>query len=152
MTQVQVVLLLVGAGLELVGIGIAVLDSLDVRRAFRQRSAIAHARQATASVTAYGAVVSVTGREPTVEERIEAAERELTQLREEVSGIPPRLREEWREDLRTEAQTIRSETEHHVRDLRRLLGAGVEPNRRRMIGFGLFAFGLLLQTASQFVR
>ena len=150
MTGSQVCLLLVGAGFELLGIGLAVLESLDVRRAFRQRSAVAHSRTASASVTGHGAVVSVTGREPTVEERIETVEQELTQLRDEVSGIGAKLRDEWREDLRIEAQTIRTEVDHHVSDLRRLLGAGVEPNRRRTVGFGLFAFGLVLQTAAQF--
>ena len=150
MTTAQVALLIVGAGLELLGIGLAVLESIDVRRAFLRRSAIARSGVARATVTAHGAVVNVTGHEPTVGERVARLEVLANRVQQDLNLQAVTLRDQFRDELQQEARAVREDMEFQVSDVRRLLGVSVQPKRRRAIGFALFALGLVLQTASQF--
>jgi hypothetical protein len=145
--------LFVGVGLELAGIALAVLDTLDVRRAFRQRFGRAHIRGGGATVVGIGDVaVADTGRVPTLEERVSGLEHALDAVRKDIPRQVAAVREAMAEQIRSQADSIRADLDFHVKDLRRLIGVGVEPNRRRAWGFALFAAGLLLQTASNYVR
>lgn len=139
--------------MELVGIALAVLDTLDVRRAFRQRFGQAHIRGGGGTVVGIGDVaVADTGRVPTLDERVTGLERALDEVRNDIPRQVAAVREAMVEQIRLQADSIRADLDFHVKDLRRLLGAGVEPNRRRALGFVLFAGGLLLQTAANYVR
>jgi hypothetical protein len=148
----QSIVLWAGVVLELAGIGLAVLDTLDIRRAFLQRFGQAHIRGG-GTIMAIGDVAEAdTGRVPTVEERVSGLERRLDEVQKDIPRQLAAVREAMEGEIRLEADSIRADLDFQVKDLRRLLGAGVEPNTRRALGFVLFAGGLLLQTAANYVR
>jgi hypothetical protein len=148
----QSIVLWTGVVMELAGIALAVLDTLDVRRAFRQRFGRAHIRAAAELLAIGDAAHADTGRTPTVEERLAGLEHGLAEVRNDIPRQVAAAREALEGEIRSEAASIRADLDFQVKDLRRLLGVGVEPNRRRAWGFALFAAGLLLQTVANYVR
>ncbi|MCA1569911.1 MAG: hypothetical protein LC798_06230, partial [Chloroflexi bacterium] len=150
MTTAQTILLVVGTILELAGIGLAVLDTLDIRKAFARRDAVAHVGLLRMEVEGHGAVVNVTGEPPTVEERLVRLEAQTERLQQDLNEQFVALRKELREEVDDKVRAAQQTMDFQVQDIRRLLGVGVQPNLRRTLGFGLFAIGLLLQTTSNF--
>lgn len=89
--------------------------------------------------------------QPSLEERVARLENEAKEIRSEIAGRLRSLHTTIQREIRTEAEWMRSDLDFHVKDLRRLIGVGVEPNARRTTGLLLFAVGLVLQTASNYL-
>jgi len=141
-----------GAGSELFGLLLVVLDARDARR----RAARVVSRDQTvylgsAHARAIGGRVTVTGgRQPTLEERVESLEQRLLRVHDELSERIDRVEDAAQE----EASRVRGEAMAHAdeldRKLRDFLADALAGGRART-GVVFFAVGVLLSAAANLV-
>jgi hypothetical protein len=151
------VLLIAGAMLELVGVGLVAWDVLDARRVrveLSRRHLQLQADPGRLTVSGFPATATVDGPapEPTLEQRVERVEREAELLRRDLGELEQRETRAHRAMSDTFAGWVgeaRAEVHELREELRPLIGRTAAGNlRRRAVGVLLFAAGLTLQTAA----
>jgi len=146
------VLTLGGAGFELVGLALVLLDARDARRQARgviRRDQVVYV--GTARSRAKGGAVTVKGgRQSTLEERIDTLERRLREVRDELDERIDRV-DDAAQDA---AGQVRGEAMSHADALDRKLRdflADALSGGRSLIGVAFFAIGLGLSAAANLV-
>lgn len=141
-----------GAGFELVGLALVLLDARDARRRARdveRRDQVVYPGRALAR--AKGREVTVTaGRQPTLEERVDRLERRLREVHRELDERIDRVDDA----AQGEASRVRGEAMAHAdtldRTLREFLARALSGGRS-VLGVAFFAIGLGLSAAANLV-
>ena len=144
-----VTLMVLGAGLELAGLGFVVWEvRSDARRirAYAQRPITVRVHQAVAAMTSSGSIEVTGGREPTIEEKVARLEQAISELRESLTDLPGQLREELHREISDAAKQVEKTLKDDQKAIEQLF---TDTNTGlRAWGVGLFFFGLALQTAA----
>ena len=154
MSTWHVCLTLAGAGAELIGLVLVIYDLRATSRdAVQVKPTVTrmYAQSASASATA-GRLTVTGGRQPTLEERVAALERDSANFREDVGQRVAKLSRRISEETSRASGEARSHADDLDRELRLWLSAQLGGTLgRKAVGVLLFMLGVCLSAAANLV-
>jgi hypothetical protein len=152
MSTIGIVFLVVGAGLEAIGLLLVAFETLDIGRAFKFRDITLFPAPVVLRLRSFPARAVISGgTPPTLEQRIDILVAEIDGVEKRLEEMASEIPKQVRADIEPIIDSVRKSLQHDIDQLTKLMSASVQPTRRRWVGLGAFALGLSLQTAANIV-